>query len=52
MALNAGTALYASGVAASIEDGLAKARATIASGAAMAKLEQFVAVTRQLGAQA
>jgi len=51
VALNAGTALYAAGVAASIEDGLAKARYTIASGAAMAKLEQFVAVTRQLGAQ-
>jgi anthranilate phosphoribosyltransferase len=52
VALNAGTALYAAGVAASIEDGLAKARATIASGAAMAKLEQFVSVTRQLGAHA
>jgi anthranilate phosphoribosyltransferase len=51
VALNAGTALYAAGVAASIEEGLAKARYTIASGAAMAKLEQFVAVTRQLGAQ-
>jgi anthranilate phosphoribosyltransferase len=48
--LNAGTALYAAGVAASIEEGLAKARAAIASGAAMAKLEQFVQVTRQLGA--
>ncbi len=50
--LNAGTALYAAGVAGSIEDGLAKARATIASGAALAKLEQFVQVTRQLGASA
>jgi anthranilate phosphoribosyltransferase len=50
VALNAGTALYAAGVSASIEEGLAKARATIASGAAMAKLEQFVQVTRQLGA--
>jgi anthranilate phosphoribosyltransferase len=48
VALNAGTALYASGVAASIEDGLAKARAAIASGAARAKLAQFVRVTRQL----
>jgi anthranilate phosphoribosyltransferase len=52
VALNAGTALYTAGVAPSIEDGLAKARAAIASGAAMAKLEQFVDVTRQLGAQA
>jgi anthranilate phosphoribosyltransferase len=50
VALNAGTALYAAGVAPSIEAGLAKARAAIASGAATAKLEQFVQVTRQLGA--
>jgi anthranilate phosphoribosyltransferase len=51
VALNAGTALYAAGVCASIEEGLAKARETIASGAALAKLEQFVSVTRQLGAK-
>jgi len=51
VALNAGTALYAAGVCASIEEGLAKARETIASGAALAKLEQFVNVTRQLGAK-
>src|SRR3954471_15217222 len=50
VALNAGTALYAAGVASSIGDGLEKARAAIASGAAMAKLEQFVSVTQQLGA--
>jgi anthranilate phosphoribosyltransferase len=50
VALNAGTALYAAGVAASIEEGLQKARAAIASGAALAKLDQFVSVTRQLGA--
>jgi anthranilate phosphoribosyltransferase len=49
VALNAGTALYAAGVAASIEDGLAKARAAILSGAARAKLDQFVQVTQQLG---
>lgn len=49
VALNAGTALYAAGVAGSIEDGLAKARATIQSGAARAKLDQFVQVTQQLG---
>jgi len=50
VALNAGTALYAAGVAASIGDGLAKARDTIASGAARAKLDQFVQATRRLGA--
>jgi len=49
VALNAGTALYAAGVASSIEDGLTRARAAIASGAALAKLDQFVGVTRQLG---
>ena len=51
VALNAGTALYAAGISASIEEGLAKARATIESGAALAKLEHFVNVTRQLGAK-
>ncbi|MDC8760703.1 anthranilate phosphoribosyltransferase [Janthinobacterium fluminis] len=50
VALNAGTALYAAGVASSIADGLGRARAAIASGAAKAKLEQFVQVTQQLGA--
>ncbi|WP_075794478.1 anthranilate phosphoribosyltransferase [Massilia putida] len=50
VALNAGTALYAAGVAASIEDGLQRARTAIASGAALAKLDQFVNVTRSLGA--
>ncbi len=49
VALNAGTALYAAGVAVSIEAGLGKARQTIASGAAMAKVAQFVEVTQQLG---
>jgi anthranilate phosphoribosyltransferase len=49
VALNAGTALYAAGIASSIMDGLTKARATIASGAALKKLEQFVQVTQQLG---
>ena len=48
--LNAGTALYAAGVATSIEDGLSRARVAIASGAAKAKLDQFVQVTQQLGA--
>jgi anthranilate phosphoribosyltransferase len=50
VALNAGTALYAAGVASSIEDGLAKARAAVSSGAARAKVDQFVQVTQQLGA--
>ena len=49
VALNAGTALYAAGVADSIEDGLRKARTAIESGAAKAKLAQFVEVTQRLG---
>jgi anthranilate phosphoribosyltransferase len=49
VALNAGTALYAAGIAGSIADGLTKARETIASSAAIRKLEQFVEVTQQLG---
>ncbi len=50
VALNAGTALYAAGVASSIGDGLTRARAAIESGAAVAKMKQFVEVTQQLGA--
>jgi anthranilate phosphoribosyltransferase len=50
VALNAGTALYVSGVASSIEAGLTLARATISSGAARSKLTQFIEVTQQLGA--
>ncbi|WP_426197571.1 anthranilate phosphoribosyltransferase [Massilia sp. DWR3-1-1] len=51
VALNAGTALYAAGVASSIEEGLGKARAAIESGAARARLAQFVDVTQRLGAR-
>lgn len=46
--LNAGAALYVANVAESIGDGIAKAREAIVSGAARAKLDQFVAVTRRL----
>jgi anthranilate phosphoribosyltransferase len=49
VALNAATALYAAGVAPSIAEGLTLARETLASGAARAKLEQFVRVTQELG---
>jgi anthranilate phosphoribosyltransferase len=43
--LNAGAALYAAGVAASIGEGVERARQAIASGAARAKLEAYVAAT-------
>jgi anthranilate phosphoribosyltransferase len=48
--LNAGTALYAANVAASIGEGIERARAALASGAAKQKLEAFVAATQRLGA--
>jgi anthranilate phosphoribosyltransferase len=48
--LNAGVALYAANVASSIADGIERARAVVASGAAKRKLEEFVAVTQKLGA--
>jgi anthranilate phosphoribosyltransferase len=46
--LNAGAALYAADVVGSIRDGVARARAVVSSGAALAKMEEFVGVTRQL----
>jgi anthranilate phosphoribosyltransferase len=48
--LNAGVALYAADVAGSIDEGIARAREAIASGAAKRKLDQFVATTRKLAA--
>ena len=50
VALNAGAALYAAGVAESIADGIGRAREAVASGAARAKLAEFVAATRALAA--
>jgi anthranilate phosphoribosyltransferase len=48
VALNAGAALYAAGVAESIVAGVARAKAVLESGAARAKLDQFVATTQRL----
>lgn len=48
--LNAGAALYTADVAPSIQAGIDLARATIASGAARAKMDAFIAATQQLGA--
>jgi anthranilate phosphoribosyltransferase len=44
--LNAGAALYAANVASSIGDGIARAREALDSGAAQAKLSQFVDFTQ------
>jgi anthranilate phosphoribosyltransferase len=46
--LNAGAALYVANVADSIADGIALAREAIESGAARAKLDQFVQCTQRL----
>ncbi|HEU4773345.1 MAG TPA: anthranilate phosphoribosyltransferase [Lysobacter sp.] len=51
VALNAGAALYVAGVADSIADGIERAREAIASGAARARLDGFVATTRELAGQ-
>lgn len=47
IALNAGTALYAANRVASIGDGIQLARETIASGAARAKVDEFVIYTQR-----
>ena len=47
--LNAGATLYAANVAPSIGEGIELARTAIKSGAARAKLDQFVAATRAFG---
>src|SRR5215218_2587337 len=47
--LNAAAALYAANVARSIGDGIERARAALASGAARRKLEAFVTTTQKLG---
>lgn len=46
VALNAGAALYAAGIADSIADGLKRAQQAIASGDAKRKLDEFVAFTK------
>jgi anthranilate phosphoribosyltransferase len=48
VALNAGAALYAAGTAPSIEAGIVLAREALATGAARAKLDEFVAATQRL----
>jgi len=50
--LNAGVALYAANVSATMADGVALARDVLASGKARAKMQQFVERSKQLGAEA
>ncbi len=49
VALNAGAAIYVSGKAATLEEGVEKAFAAIQSGKARAKLDEFVKSTQQPG---
>lgn len=49
IAFNAGAALYAANLAPSIGEGIAKAREAITSGAARAKVDEFVQFTRRFG---
>ena len=48
--LNAGAAIYVAGLTDSLKDGIAKADQTIASGAALVKLEQLVALCNRFKA--
>jgi len=48
VALNAGAAIYASGLSQTLEEGVRRAKAVIASGEAGARLEALVALTRSL----
>jgi anthranilate phosphoribosyltransferase len=48
--LNAGVALYAANVSATMADGVALAREALASGKALAKMQQFIARTQELAA--
>jgi anthranilate phosphoribosyltransferase len=50
VALNAGAALYAANVTDSIVAGVARAKAVLESGAARAKLDEFIAATQRLKA--
>ncbi len=47
--LNAGAGIYVAGLAPTVAEGVKKAQAMIAGGAARAKLDQFVKLTQQLG---
>jgi len=48
VAMNSGVALYTLGMSGSIEQGIAKAREVIASGAPLAKIAEYVAFTQSL----
>ncbi len=47
VALNAGASIYVAGLAETLAQGVEQAQESIASGAARAKLDQYVAMTRR-----
>jgi anthranilate phosphoribosyltransferase len=49
VALNAGASIYVAGLAATLAEGVKRAQAEIASGAARRKLDDFVAFTKSHG---
>jgi anthranilate phosphoribosyltransferase len=49
--LNAGAALYCADVAESIKEGVQLARIAVSSGAALAKLKEFVAATQKFASE-
>jgi anthranilate phosphoribosyltransferase len=51
VALNAGAAIYAAGLAGTLADGVDKARAVLASGEARIKLDELVRLTRVMNAE-
>jgi anthranilate phosphoribosyltransferase len=51
VALNAGASIYVAGLAATLGDGVARARSVLASGAARRKVDDFVAFTRGVAAK-
>jgi anthranilate phosphoribosyltransferase len=48
VAINSGAAIYVAGIADSLETGVIRALEVISSGAAKAKLDQFVAYTQKM----
>jgi anthranilate phosphoribosyltransferase len=51
VALNSGASIYAAGLAPTVAEGVKRAQAVIASGAARKKLDEFVAFTKKLTTQ-
>jgi anthranilate phosphoribosyltransferase len=51
VALNAGASIYIAGLAATLAEGVARAKETLRSGAARRKLDEFVSSTQKLAAQ-